>query len=96
MFDFGWQEFIVIGFVLVMVVGPKDLPKVLRAVTRLTSQARRMANEFRSGIQDIAAHEDLKDVKQMMHDAKSGKLDDMATFIGGEGNEKLGAIGSEN
>ena len=30
MFDFGWQEFMMIAFVLVLVVGPKDLPKVLR------------------------------------------------------------------
>ena len=33
MFDFGWQEFMVIAFVLVLVVGPKDLPRVLRAFT---------------------------------------------------------------
>ena len=34
MFDFGWQEFLVIAFVLVLVVGPKDLPKVLKTVTK--------------------------------------------------------------
>ena len=35
MFDFGWQEFMMIAFVLVLVVGPKDLPKVLRGFTKL-------------------------------------------------------------
>ena len=40
MFDFGWQEFMMIAFVLVLVVGPKDLPKVLRGFTKL--QAKRV------------------------------------------------------
>ena len=45
MFDFGWQEFMMIAFVLVLVVGPKDLPKVLRGVSKITGQARQMARE---------------------------------------------------
>ena len=51
MFDFGWQEFLVVAFVLVLVVGPKDLPKVLRAFTKFTSQARRMSSEFSRSLQ---------------------------------------------
>ena len=75
MFDFGWQEFIIVGFVLVMVVGPKDLPKVLRAITQVTGQAKRMANEFKNGLNDIAADEKVKEVKKMMEDAQSGEID---------------------
>ena len=33
MLDLGFQEFILIAFVLLIVVGPKDLPKVLRSIT---------------------------------------------------------------
>ena len=46
MFDFGWQEFLVIAFVLVLVVGPKDLPKVLKTVTKYIRNMRQMASEF--------------------------------------------------
>ncbi len=58
MFDFGWQEFLVVAFVLVLVVGPKDLPKVLRAFTKFTSQARRMSSEFSRSLQEMADDED--------------------------------------
>ena len=66
MFDFGWQEFLVVAFVLVLVVGPKDLPKVLRAFTKFTSQARRMSSEFSRSLQEMADDEDLKDVKKVL------------------------------
>lgn len=95
MFDFGWQEFIVVGFVLVMVVGPKDLPKVLRAITQVTGQAKRMANEFRNGLNDIAADEKVKEVKKMMEDAKSGEIGDISSFLGVEEDDALKTLGSD-
>ena len=54
MFDFGWQEFLVIAFVLVLVVGPKDLPKVLKTVTKYIRNMRQMASEFHRGIEKMA------------------------------------------
>ena len=61
MFDFGWQEFLVIAFVLVLVVGPKDLPKVLKTVTKYIRNMRQMASEFHRGIENMADEADLKD-----------------------------------
>jgi sec-independent protein translocase protein TatB len=78
MFDFGWQEFLVVAFVLVLVVGPKDLPKVLRAFTKFTSQARRMSSEFSRSLQEMADDEDLKDVKKVLQDAKSGDFEEIS------------------
>ena len=81
MFDFGWQEFMMIAFVLVLVVGPKDLPKVLRGFTKVTGQARKMAREFTQSLEDVAADSDMKDVKTMVSDLKSGNLDDVARLV---------------
>ena len=61
MFDFGWQEFLVIAFVLVLVVGPKDLPIVLKTVTKYIRNMRQMASEFHRGIENMADEADLKD-----------------------------------
>ena len=61
MFDFGWQEFLVIAFVLVLVVGPRDLPKVLKTVTKYIRNMRQMASEFHRGIENMADEADLKD-----------------------------------
>ena len=81
MFDFGWQEFMMIAFVLVMVVGPKDLPKVLRGFTKITGQARQMAREFTRSLEDVTADSDMKDVKTIVSDLKSGNLDNVARVV---------------
>ena len=75
MFDFGWQEFLVIAFVLVLVVGPKDLPKVLKTVTKYVRNMRQMASEFHRGIEKMADEADLKDVKQSFKDIKNKNFD---------------------
>lgn len=84
MFDFGWQEFMMIAFVLVLVVGPKDLPKVLRGFTKLTNQAKQMAREFTRSLEDAAEDSNIKDVKKMVTDLKTGNLEDMAKIVDAE------------
>lgn len=81
MFDFGWQEFMMIAFVLVLVVGPKDLPKVLRSFTKITGQVRKMARDFSKSLEDVAGEADVKEVKQMVADLKTGNLEDMARVV---------------
>ena len=91
MFDFGWQEFMMVAFVLVLVVGPKDLPKVLRGFTKFTRQARHMAREFTQSLEEVGADDNIREVKTMVADLKSGNLEDMAKAIDGDGD----GIGSE-
>ena len=91
MFDFGWQEFMMVAFVLVLVVGPKDLPKVLRGFTKFTRQARHMAREFTQSLEEVGADDNIREVKTMVADLKSGNLEDMAKAIDENGD----GIGSE-
>ena len=72
MFDFGWQEFLVIAFVLVLVVGPKDLPKVLKTVTKYIRNMRQMASEFHRGIENMA---DEADPKDSFNELKNNNID---------------------
>mgnify|MGYP001247489346 FL=1 len=95
MFDFGWQEFLVVAFVLVLVVGPKDLPKVLRAFTKFTSQARRMSSEFSRGLQEMADDEDLKDVKKVLQDAKSGDFEEISEMFDDSVTKDIKSVGKE-
>ena len=78
MFDLGWQEFLVIAFVLVIVVGPKDLPKVLKTITGYLKQIRQMAGEFHKGIESLADEADLKDVKQGLNQIKNTDFENLA------------------
>jgi sec-independent protein translocase protein TatB len=73
MFDFGWPEILVIAIVLIVVVGPKDLPRVLRSFGRTTAKLRGMAGEFRKQFDEALREAELDDVKGLVNDAR--KLD---------------------
>jgi sec-independent protein translocase protein TatB len=64
MFDIGWFEMAVIGALLLVVVGPKDLPKVLRTVGYWMGKARSMAREFQRSLDQYAKEAELDDVKK--------------------------------
>ena len=64
MFDLGWFELAVVGAVLLVVVGPKDLPRVLRTVGVWTGKARRMARDFQKALDQYAKEAELDDVKK--------------------------------
>ena len=85
MLDIGGWEFLVVAFVLIMVVGPKELPKMLRSFTNLTKQMRRMAREFTDGMNQIASDADMAELKDAMSKAKSGDLDELADAIDSDG-----------
>ena len=84
MFDLGWQEFLMVAIVLMIVVGPKDMPKILRSFSQFTRKAKSMAREFTSSLEDVARNEEIKEMTSMMKDVKSGNLDDFANMIGGD------------
>lgn len=67
MFDIGWSELLVIAVVTIVVVGPKDLPKVMRAAGQFSRQARKMAGEFKAGLSDLEAEAELDEVKKSIH-----------------------------
>ena len=64
MFDLGWFELAVVGAVLLVVVGPKDLPRVLRTVGVWTGKARRMARDFQKALDQYAKEAEIDDVKK--------------------------------
>ncbi|EJN05911.1 Sec-independent protein translocase protein TatB [Phyllobacterium sp. YR531] len=71
MFDVGWSEILVIAVVLIVVVGPKDLPKMLRAFGKATSKFRATAGEFRKQFDEALKEAELDDVRGIINDAKS-------------------------
>jgi sec-independent protein translocase protein TatB len=96
MLDIGGWEFLIVAFVLLMVVGPKELPKMLRGVTRAIRQVRSMASEFTRGMEDLAAENELGDLKNTIADVRSGNLTSIADKIdpGGELQESVTDIKS--
>jgi sec-independent protein translocase protein TatB len=66
MFDIGWSEFVVIGVVALIVIGPKELPAVLRAIGQWTTKIRRMAGEFQSQFQEAMREAEMSDLKKQV------------------------------
>ncbi len=70
MFDIGWTELLVIAIVLIVVVGPKDLPPMLRAFGKMTTNLRKMAGEFRVQFDEALKESELDDVRKTISDAQ--------------------------
>lgn len=70
MLDIGWTELLVIGIVLIVVVGPKDLPPMLRAFGRMTGNLRKMAGEFRTQFDDALRETEMDEVRKTIADAQ--------------------------
>jgi sec-independent protein translocase protein TatB len=66
MLDIGWSEMAVILMVALIVIGPKDLPRVARTVGKWTGKARAMAREFQRSLDDMAREAELQDIKAEM------------------------------
>ena len=63
MLDIGFPEFLLISFVLLIVVGPKDLPKVLRSISSFIRKIKSMATQFHSGIEDLANEAEITELR---------------------------------
>lgn len=64
MFDIGWSEILVIMVVVLLVVGPKDLPRVVRTFGQWTGKARGYARDFQRTIEEAAEENELAAVRK--------------------------------
>ncbi|CCQ73630.1 Sec-independent protein translocase protein TatB [Magnetospira sp. QH-2] len=66
MFDLGWQEMFLVAVLTLMVVGPKEIPKVLRTVSKLVKQGRSLVGDFRSSVGDVIREAELDEIKNQV------------------------------
>ncbi len=71
MFDIGWSELLVIGVVAIVVVGPKELPRLMRTFGTYTGRARRMAADFQRQFEDAVRDSELDEVRKAMQDFRA-------------------------
>ncbi|MGL5839208.1 MAG: Sec-independent protein translocase protein TatB [Sphingorhabdus sp.] len=64
MFDIASSELILVALIALLVIGPKDLPRVLRYVGNWLGKARRMAAHFRSGIDEMVRQSELEELEK--------------------------------
>ncbi|MDP3800623.1 Sec-independent protein translocase protein TatB [Brevundimonas sp.] len=69
----GGFEILVIGIVALLVVGPKDLPLLMRKIGKVMARARAMANEFRSSFDEMARQSELDELRKEVEALRTGQ-----------------------
>ncbi len=64
MFDVSSSEFLLVMVIALVVIGPKDLPKVLRFVGKWVGKGRAVAAQFRSGLDDMVRQSELEELEK--------------------------------
>jgi len=74
MFDFSWSELALIGVVALVVIGPKDLPRVMRTVGLWVGKARAIAREFQSSLDQMIRESALEEMRKSVERASNVNL----------------------
>ena len=70
MFSLGWMEISIILIITVIVVGPKEIPTVIKFLKSITSGLGKLSREFKSTVNEISHIEEVKDIKKEILDTK--------------------------
>ena len=74
--NFAWSEMLVIAVVAIIVVGPKELPGMLRTIGKSIGKIKRMAGDFQRQVDDAIKEADLDDIKDIASNKTFAPLDD--------------------
>lgn len=68
--QFGFFELMLVAMVALIVVGPKDLPKLMRSAGQMVAKARSMAREFTTAFDQMAREAEMEELRQELEDLK--------------------------
>lgn len=67
---FGFTEMLIIGLAALIIVGPKDLPMLMRRLGQFVAKSKAMAREFQAAFDDIARQTELEELRKEIEDLK--------------------------
>ena len=70
MFSLGWMEISIILIITIIIVGPKEIPTVIKFIKSITSNLRKLSKEFNSTVDEITHIQEVKDIKKEILDTK--------------------------
>jgi len=68
--QFGFFELVLVAVIALIVVGPRDLPKLMRAAGRLVAKARNLASEFTAAFDQMAREAEMEDLRKEIEELK--------------------------
>lgn len=74
----GFAEMMVLALLAIIVVGPKDLPKLMRTVGQMMAKVRAMGQEFKDAFEEMGAQDEIAKMRKELADLKSmGSIDNL-------------------
>jgi len=74
MLSLGWMEISIILIITIVVVGPKEIPTVIKFIKSITQNLRKVSREFSSTVDEITHIQEIKDIKKEIIDTKEAVL----------------------
>ena len=75
MLTFGWGEILLVLVVVIVVVGPKDLPKLIKQFSTFAKSLKKLSREFKYSLNEFADQEEFKEINKTIMEAKNIKDD---------------------
>ena len=75
MLTFGWGEILLVLVVVIVVVGPKDLPKLIKQFSTFAKSLKKLSREFKYSLNEIADQDEFKEINKTIMEAKNIKDD---------------------
>jgi sec-independent protein translocase protein TatB len=79
MLDVGWTEMAIIALLALVVVGPKDLPRVLQTIGKWVRKARSLTREFQSSLDEMVREAELDEAKKAIESVRRVDLEKQVT-----------------
>ena len=73
MLSFGWSEITIIAVVVIIVVGPKEIPNILKQLGAFSKSLKKTSRQFKQSLNDLAEETDIKEIKKSLKDFKDIK-----------------------
>ena len=75
MLSFGWSEIALVVIVVVIVVGPKELPNLIKNLGNFSKSLKKASRQFKRSLNELSEEGDLKDIKKSFSEFKDIKND---------------------
>ena len=75
MLSFGWTEILLVFIVVIIFVGPKELPNLIKQLTKFTKSIKKLSREFKYSLNEIADQEEFKEINKSIMEVKDLKKD---------------------
>ena len=93
MLSFGWSEIALVVVVIVIVVGPKEIPNLLRQLGSFSKLLKKTSRQFKNSLNELAEEGDLKEIKKSIDDINQVKKNlNPAKTLGKELKEEIASI----